>query len=557
MNEVTRPTRPWGSISSAAATVAALAVFLLCASVAAAASEPLTGGTTSLTLKNGFAKKLNNNDVKVLKQGSGKVIGGTIELGISGGSVDTAAGSGSIANDGGFKLKHGKKSISITTVGIDLTGKSVSAKVGGKSMTLGSLSGVSVSQTGVDVSAVASTLKLSGAAARAINGKLGLDGTLKGGNAMSDARSKAQVKAATPASLQNDIAPPPPPAPQSTDVTVMTRNLYLGADLTPAIVAPNLKAFVAATGKILRDVTHNDFPTRAEGLADEILEKEPDLVGLQEVALWRTAPVNFGVLTGGPSATTVRYDYLQELMDELNAGGTEYEVVIVQNEFDLEAPADEDNEFATGPEGADINGRLTMRDVILAKTDAGIVTSNAKGANFKSPLVLPVLGNPLAVKRGWTSVDVSVRGSRQFRFINTHLEAFHPVFRAVQAEELVVPSGPATTSLPVVLLGDLNTDDDTVHGTVGIDQLAYVVLESFGMVERSTATPLSCCLKKDLLAVGDGGLLADFDHQVDHIMTRDPAEVLLKDSSVTGLTPANGFWDSDHAGVFSTLEILP
>jgi hypothetical protein len=26
---------------------------------------------------------------------------------------------------------------------------------------------------------------------------------------------------------------------------------------------------------------------------------------------------------------------------------------------------------------------------------------------------------------------------------------------------------------------------------------------------------------------------------------------------VTGRQPVNGFWDSDHAGVFSSLEILP
>ena len=44
------------------------------------------------------------------------------------------------------------------------------------------------------------------------------------------------------------------------------------------------------------------------------------------------------------------------------------------------------------------------------------------------------------------------------------------------------------------------------------------------MVERSTNDPLGCCLNSALLAVGGGGSITDFDHQVDHVMTRDPEE---------------------------------
>lgn len=339
------------------------------------------------------------------------------------------------------------------------------------------------------------------------------------------------------------------------EVRVMTRNLYLGADLGPAIGAKSLEAFVAANGQILREVTANDFPTRAEGLADEILTEKPDLVGLQEVALWRTAPVDFEVLSKGPSATTVRYDYLEELLAELNAGKAQYEVVVVQNEFDLEAPADEDGKPATGPFGADINGRLTMRDVILARRGAGVQTWNAQGANFDFLLEVPILGQPLPIARGWTATDAKVRGSHPFRFVNTHLEAFQPEVRAVQAGELVAPGGPATGKLPVVLLGDLNSDDDTVSGA---DTLAYGVLLKAGFVERSTNSPLSCCLKSSLLAEKAaeeaGAGLANFNHQVDHIMTNAPKAIGLRSSTVTGLLPVNGFWNSDHAGVFSALE---
>lgn len=334
-------------------------------------------------------------------------------------------------------------------------------------------------------------------------------------------------------------------------VNTMTRNLYLGADLGPAIAAKTLPEFVAANGQILREVTANNFPVRAKGLAAEILKAKPDLVGLQEVALWRTAPVNFEVLTKGPSATTVRYDYLAELLAELNRGPDRYEVVVVQNEFDLEAPGDEDGNPATGPFGADINGRLTMRDVILARRGAGVDTKNAQGANFVTNLVVTVAGAPTVIKRGWTATDARVRGSGWFRFVNTHLEAFHPLIRQAQAAELVAPTGPATSDLPVVLVGDLNSDDDTVAGA---DRLAYEMLLAAGMVSRSTDDPLSCCLNSSLLAVGKGGSEADFDHQVDHILTRDPEEITLEDSAVSGIQPVNGFWNSDHAGVFSSLR---
>ena len=75
------------------------------------------------------------------------------------------------------------------------------------------------------------------------------------------------------------------------------------------------------------------------------------------------------------------------------------------------------------------------------------------------------------------------------------------------------------------------------------------------MVPISTDEPLSCCLNSSLLGEFDGGDITDFDHQVDHIMTRDPYNVFLRHSEVTGLEPVNGFWNSDHAGVFSTLRL--
>jgi endonuclease/exonuclease/phosphatase family metal-dependent hydrolase len=334
---------------------------------------------------------------------------------------------------------------------------------------------------------------------------------------------------------------------KGSEVDVMSRNLYLGAVLDPAVEAESPEELAEADGEILRQVVANDFPTRAKGLANEILRTNPDLVGLQEVALWQSTPLS-------PTATPVNYDYLELLLNRLNKGpGTPYRVVEVQQEFDLEAPADMNEVAGDGPlpgfPTAELVGHLTMRDVILAHN--GVHTWGAEGANFNTLLELPILGQPTPIARGWTATDARVRGSGPFRFVNTHLESFHPLIRQAQADELVAPGGPATSDLPVVLVGDLNSDDDTVTGA---DTFAYNDLLAAGMVERSTDDPLSCCLNSALLSVGGGGSVADFDHQVDHVMTRNPDEITLKYSLVTGLNPVNGFWDSDHAGLFSALR---
>jgi endonuclease/exonuclease/phosphatase family metal-dependent hydrolase len=351
---------------------------------------------------------------------------------------------------------------------------------------------------------------------------------------------------------------------KSPTVKVMTRNLYLGADLSPGTSATSLQALVDGAGTILKQVDANDFPVRAKGLAAEIRSQKPDLVGMQEVALWRTAPCTENPLP--PKATTVKYDYLALLMKSLGKG---YRVAIAQPEFDFEVYADTDGNPASSapgcPLGSEINGRLTMRDVILAKR--GVKTSKAKGAHYKTLLQEKPGGVPVNVTRGWTRVDAKVRGVRKFRFVNTHLEAFDSTpanltntgltlskgeVREAQAKELFARGGPATGRLPVVLAGDLNSDKSTVQDG---DRLAYEALRKGGFVERSTYHPLGCCLNANVLSSTGGGKISDFDHKVDHVMTSAPKVVKLVRSGITGRSPVNGFWDSDHAGLWSLLRI--
>jgi endonuclease/exonuclease/phosphatase family metal-dependent hydrolase len=349
-------------------------------------------------------------------------------------------------------------------------------------------------------------------------------------------------------------------------VNVMTRNLYLGADLSPAIESKSTSEFIEANGAIYRQVEATNFPVRAKGLAKEILDNRPDLVGLQEVALWRTAPPSLGpVFSGTPEATTVKYDFLKLLLAQLNKKKAFYKPVVVQDEFDFEAPADANGQPGDGPGGgvgilanAETNARLTMRDVILKRLHSGVQVTNPKSGHYEHLLVEKVAGSKeIAVTRGWTSVDAKVRGSRKFHFVNTHLESFdneaeYPSIRAQQASELVAPGGPATSKLPVILVGDLNSDVKT-EVKPG-DGQAYRVLTQAGFRERSTYKPLGCCIDSsyDLKS----GSAAEFNHKVDHIMTNAPQRVKLLASKVTGRQKQNGYWDSDHAGLFSSLDFL-
>jgi hypothetical protein len=332
-------------------------------------------------------------------------------------------------------------------------------------------------------------------------------------------------------------------------VTVMTRNIFLGADLGPALDADTLCGAIDGSGVILNEVDDTNFPERAVPLAREILRSKADLVGLQEVALWRQQiPSDLPPEFGGTEATEVRYDFLQLLLEQL---GGRYQVVEVQQEFDQELPVDFDGSDATGGLcGADLDGRLTMRDVILARKGSNAKPGATDGANFET-MFTPLVGGsiPIPVERGWVSTEVKASGT-EFRFVNTHLEAFgDDTIREAQAQELFAPGGPLDTDKQVILVGDINSGTEERHNIHGTDQLAFQALLDFGMNDNGAVQ--SCCYS-DLFDETQV-----FDHTVDHVLTKPALET--QDAFVTGNDPSqitpSGLWPSDHGGVVSTLEL--
>ena len=344
----------------------------------------------------------------------------------------------------------------------------------------------------------------------------------------------AAVLAVVPAVRAADPGGPP--------VRVMTRNLYLGADLSPAIEASTPAEALAAGASIFSVVRRTNFPERAAALAREIAGAAPDLLGLQEVAAWYSGPAG-----DAAPATDVEYDFLTTLLAELAAAGAPYDVVRVQDEADIEAPAG-------APYFRDF--RLVQRDAVLVRSGLGgeVRLRDVRSGHFATRLVVPTAAAGVhAVERGWISVDVAVDGLA-FRFVSTHLEAFHPAIRLGQALELVAPTGPIGSAPgAVVLVGDLNSGPELPDHT---QRLAFHALFAAGMGDTwRSLHPTHPGYTNGFGELLDEPLETALDQRIDHVMTR--GGVGVQDARILGTDPANrtasGLWPSDHAGVAVTL----
>jgi len=311
-------------------------------------------------------------------------------------------------------------------------------------------------------------------------------------------------------------------------VTVMSRNLYLGAELGPVIGAQTLPDFLQATTAVWAMVQKNDFDVRAIALADEIARARPALIGLQEAYVWRTQTPSDPTTP----ATTVRYDYVNQLLGALAARGLEYRLAAEQQLIDFEAPT-------LG--GLDV--RTTDHSAILARED--VKTSDAKGGVYQTLLPISLLGQPFSVPRGWTSVVVQYRGET-FRFVTTHLEAYYAPVRTAQAAELAAVL--ATETLPVILVADLNSHPGT-EGEAVMAQAGFVD----GWAALYPDLPgLTSSWPEDLTKTEP-----PFYERIDYVMTRGP--VVPRSMEIVGQDPAErvgGLWPSDHGGLVAKLRLL-
>ena len=314
-------------------------------------------------------------------------------------------------------------------------------------------------------------------------------------------------------------------------VTVMSYNLFLGADLQPLFGATPETVAGLAQG-VWDHVERVDFRLRAQAIARLVADADPDVVGLQEVALWERGTT--------PETLAPAYDFQQILLDALAARGEHYRAVSTSRNF------------ASPPVPLARGGvaRFTDRDVVLVRR--GVTARNADDGRYlaRVPVPSPLFAG-LSIVRGWASVDVSVRGQR-LRVVDTHLEAYSATVRTLQATELAARF--AFSRLPLVVVGDLNSRPDDATGAYGVLTRALGLRDAWTAVHGPDGGFTSG--QTDDLNLPESRL----DHRIDYVLFRGVRAVgaeVVGEEQADRTPPAPGapygLWPSDHAGVVAAL----
>jgi endonuclease/exonuclease/phosphatase family metal-dependent hydrolase len=318
------------------------------------------------------------------------------------------------------------------------------------------------------------------------------------------------------------------------DVTVMSRNLYLGADIIKLAAAPDVASEMAQAKALHATIDQTNFPLRAKAIAAEIAQTKPDVIGLQEVARYFKGAD--GVHDGVKDATTPLYDWLALLQKQIKAKGLSYKVASRQDEIDIEVPSDD---------GYDL--RLTLGNAVLIRTGKAEKVKLVKGLKgvFSDQLAVPLKdGQTVKLNRGYAGLDGTVAGKR-FRFLAPHGEAYSDAITTKQFKQLLKVAAKSRTT-PTIIAGDFNSDP----GASGAKAGGYKATIDAGFHDTSPRAH-TCCQTETL--TNSQSLLNQW---IDHIVVRPRATVLSR--RLVGNKASDrigGLWPSDHAGVVARIRL--
>jgi len=343
-----------------------------------------------------------------------------------------------------------------------------------------------------------------------------------------------------------------PLAKNNKQLSVMTRNIYIGTDVDMILQEEDPYLIPLRVAEAFQMLLGTNFPERAEALAEEILEKQPDLVGLQEVTTIRLQSPGDAVVGGNIPAEEVFLDYLKILMDAISAAGLNYQVVAKIQNADVEMPMI----VSTDPNEFD-DVRMTDYDVILARK--GVAISDVEEVNYQARLIMP--GTGLELPCGYVAVNAKI-GGKKYRFVNTHLQDadqgdFLLPIQLAQAEELLtVLSG---IKIPVILVGDFNSAAPN-EATYKLITEVHTYMDSW-LLGRSNKNinGFTYGHDPDLLNTEQ-----NFWKRIDYIFIRNGKSSVKRvcinwvKAEVTGDElsdkTSSGLWPSDHGGVYAELK---
>jgi len=200
MTEATQPRMARGTKLPLAVLAAALFALLAFAPFASAAPDPVESGSATVTLNSGFVKSLKKHGVKIVKIKPAKLKGKKATFPVVGGEMDPTNGVGTLKLGGGLTFKHGKKKAPVKALVIDTKKKGLFAKVAGKKVKLATVAGWSYTRAGFGVALTVKKLKLTKAAAKKLNKKLGFTKGKKpfvGNKLMGSAKAEEQPATVT------------------------------------------------------------------------------------------------------------------------------------------------------------------------------------------------------------------------------------------------------------------------------------------------------------------------------------------------------------------------
>jgi hypothetical protein len=230
----------------------------------------------------------------------------------------------------------------------------------------------------------------------------------------------------------------------SKDLGLMSRNIYVGADLDAviaALVSEDPSDDIPALMQAAATLHETDFTVRAEGFAREIDRTRPDVVGIVEVS---KIDVDLDLTPYGGPHLVVHENFLPEIMSALKRHHLNYRV------------AASNLNFAVVPTPG-----VRLEDYDVTLVGPGVqVGQGVLAQNFT--LNVGEVAPNVVISYGFTMVPVKVRG-RHYAVATTHLQPNISgrdlaQLRAAQMLELLslMPS-----DVPAVIQGDLNDHDDS------------------------------------------------------------------------------------------------